>query len=62
MLQFKAIHSSEQLGQLFAFRVALVSLKSDIRIDDVLGKSMTMNLYGHDIAPRYFNGIVTRCT
>ncbi len=62
VLLFKRMHCTEQLGQLFEFRIELASLRSDIRIDDVLGKPMTVTLNRHDGVPRHFNGIVTRFT
>ncbi|MFT5591307.1 MAG: type VI secretion system secreted protein VgrG [Bradyrhizobium sp.] len=62
VLLFKSMHCREQLGQLFEFRIEMASLKSDIKIGDVLGKSMTVTLNRHDDVPRHFNGIVTRFT
>ncbi|MFT5532223.1 MAG: type VI secretion system secreted protein VgrG [Burkholderiaceae bacterium] len=60
VLLFKTMHCSEQLGHLFEYRIALSSSKLDIKIDDVLGKPMTVTLESDDGGPRHFNGLVTR--
>ncbi len=60
VLLFQQMNGSEQLGRLFEFRVQMISTKDDIKISDVLGKSMTVNVELPDGSMRHFNGIVTR--
>ena len=60
VLLFKEMHCSEHLGRLSEFRIALSSSKLDIKIADVLGKSMTVTLEHEAGGQRHFNGIVTR--
>lgn len=60
VLLFQEMHGSEQLGRLFEWRVQMVSAKHDIKIADVLGKSMTVSVDLPAGGQRHFNGIVTR--
>lgn len=60
MLLFVRMHCSEALGRMFKFEIELASTKNDIKIADVLGKSMTVALDLPKGGRRYFNGIVTR--
>lgn len=61
VLLFAGMSGTEELGRLPEFRVRLLSANEGVRIADVLGKPMTVELatspYG-DV--RHFNGIVTR--
>jgi type VI secretion system secreted protein VgrG len=60
VLLFHAMHGREELSRLSEFQLDLLSLKHDIRLDDILGKNVTITLLLQDDSPRYFNGYVTR--
>jgi type VI secretion system secreted protein VgrG len=60
VLLFKRMQCSEALGRMYRFELELASTKSDIKIADVLGTSMTVVLDLPEGGERYFNGIVTR--
>jgi type VI secretion system secreted protein VgrG len=60
VLLFQEMQGSEQLGRLSEYRIKLLSLKSDVRIDDVLGKPMQVRVDLRDEQKRYFHGYVTR--
>jgi type VI secretion system secreted protein VgrG len=60
VLLFKRMQCSEALGRLPEFRIELASQRSDIKIADVLGTSMTVSLDLPQGGKRHFNGIVTR--
>ena len=60
VLLFNRMSGSEQLGRLFEYRVQLLSEKKDIKIVDVLGKNMSINVDLPSGEKRLFNGIVTR--
>lgn len=60
VLLFQRMVGSEQLGRLSEYQVDLLSEKSDIKIDDVLGKPVSVKLGLPDAGEREFNGIVTR--
>jgi type VI secretion system secreted protein VgrG len=60
VLLFKRMQCSEALGRLSEFAVELASERSDIKIADVLGTSMTVSLDLPQGGTRHFNGIVTR--
>ncbi len=59
-LLFDAMSTSEQLGRLPEFRVQLLSEDSDVKIADVLGKPMLVEMEMTDGGNRHFHGIVTR--
>ena len=59
-LLFRRMIGSEQLGRLSEYRVQLLSETSDIKIVDVLGKNMAINVELPSAKKRHFNGIVTR--
>jgi type VI secretion system secreted protein VgrG len=64
-LLFASMSGVEEIGRLFEFHLMLLSTDSDLKIADVLGKAMTIELAKNDQGDmRYFNGIVTRfiCT
>lgn len=60
VLLFKRMKCSEALGRIYTYELELLSTKSDIKIADVLGTSMTVVLDLPEGGERYFNGIVTR--
>jgi type VI secretion system secreted protein VgrG len=60
VLLFHAMHGREELSRVSEYQVDLLSLKSDININNILGKSVTIKLALQDDSPRFFNGYVTR--
>ena len=60
VLLFKRMTCSEALGQIYTYRLELLSTRSDIKIADVLGTGMTVVLDLPEGGERYFNGIVMR--
>ncbi|WP_426104351.1 type VI secretion system Vgr family protein [Massilia sp. TSP1-1-2] len=61
VLLFKSMSTTEALGRLPEFRVQLLSKDSEIKIADVLGKAMSIELLGGlGEGERHFHGIVTR--
>lgn len=59
-LLFHRMVGSDHLGKLSEYHLDLLSEKSDIKIDDVLGKDMSIKLALPKEDEREFNGIVTR--
>src|SRR5215510_8565341 len=60
VLLFHTMHAREELSRVGECRLDLLSLKSDIKLNDILGKSVTVKLALQDDSTRYFNGYVTR--
>ena len=60
VLLFHAMHAREEMSRVIGFELDLLSLKDDIPIDDILGKSVTVKVALSSDAVRYFNGYVTR--
>ena len=60
VLLFKSMKGVEGLGELFEYSLVLLSEKSDIAIDSLLGKTMTVSVELEDESYRYLNGYVTR--
>ena len=60
VLLFHTMHAREELSRVGECRLDLLSLKNDIKLDDILGKSVTIKLALQDDSTRYFNGYVTR--
>ena len=60
VLLFRSMSGSEALGRLPECRVQLLSTDNTLRIADVLGKPMTVNLDTVEAGQRHFNGVVTR--
>ncbi|MDQ1832425.1 type VI secretion system Vgr family protein [Massilia scottii] len=59
-LLFHRMNGTERLGRLPEYRLQLFSTNHAIRIDEVLGKSLTVRLTLADGKERHWNGIVTR--
>jgi type VI secretion system secreted protein VgrG len=59
-LLFRGMHGREEMSRLGEFQLDLLSPKSDITIDDILGKNVTVKVALPDDSTRYFNGFVTR--
>jgi type VI secretion system secreted protein VgrG len=60
VLLFHTMHAREELSRIGECRLDLLSLKNDIKLDDILGKSVTVKVALQDDSTRYFNGYVTR--
>ncbi|MFO1434504.1 MAG: type VI secretion system tip protein TssI/VgrG [Candidatus Competibacteraceae bacterium] len=60
VLVFRRMTATEQLGRLSEFNLELLSENAQIKIEDILGKSMTVRLQLPNNQTRYFNGAVTR--
>ena len=54
------MHAREEMGRLSECQLDLLSTKSDVNLDDILGKNVTVKLALPDDSTRYFNGYVTR--
>jgi type VI secretion system secreted protein VgrG len=61
VLLFAGMSGVEELGRLSEFTVRLLSADGNVKIADILGKPLTVELKTNDEGDvRYFNGIVTR--
>ena len=60
VLLFHSMSGSDQLGRLSEYRVQLLSTKQDLKIADVLGKTMGIHVELPNDTVRHYNGIVTR--
>jgi type VI secretion system secreted protein VgrG len=60
VLLFHTMHAREELSRVCECRLELLSLKSDINLDQILGKNVTVKLALQDDKTRYFNGFVSR--
>jgi type VI secretion system secreted protein VgrG len=57
-LLFKRMAATEQLGQLFRYRVEMISRDEKVDLRKLLGTPMTVTLKAEDGYARHFNGIV----
>jgi type VI secretion system secreted protein VgrG len=60
VLLFHGMHAREELSRPSEFQINLLSERSDITVDDILGKNVTVKLEAPGDGTRYFNGYVTR--
>lgn len=60
VLLFYRMTAHEALGRLSEFQVDLLSTKSDIDLDEILAKNVTVKLVLPKANKRFFNGYVTR--
>ena len=60
VLLFYSMAASEALGRLFEYEMTLLSSKSDIKPEDLLGKNVTVKLELPDGSDRFFDAYVTR--
>ena len=60
VLLFYSMAASEALGRLFEYELTLLSTKSDIKPEDLLGKNVTVKLQLPDGSDRFFDAYVTR--
>ncbi len=54
------LHAREELGRLFEYDLELLGLDPQVKIEDLLGKDMTVTLEMHDGDPRCFHGFIAR--
>src|SRR5262245_42844405 len=59
-LVFQSLKGREELGRPFEFRVELLSEDQAIKLDQVLGKNLTITIEFTDERKRYFNGDVVQ--
>ncbi len=60
VLLFHGMSAREEMSRPFEYQLDLLSHKHDIKLDDILGKNVTIKLGLPDDKTRYFNGYVTR--
>jgi type VI secretion system secreted protein VgrG len=60
VLLFHAMHAREELSRVGECRLDLLSLKTDLDLDQILGRSVTVRVALQDDSIRFFNGFVTR--
>lgn len=60
VLLFHSLSAREELGRLFEFRIDVLSERSDIDPDKLLGRNVTVSLQLLDGAIRHFDACVTR--
>ena len=60
VLLFHGMSAREEMSRPFEYQLDLLSDKDDIKLDDILGKNVTIKLGLPDDKTRYFNGYVTR--
>jgi type VI secretion system secreted protein VgrG len=60
VLLFQGLHAREELSRPFEHQLTLLSAHKDINLDDVLGKSVSVQLGLPNGKHRYFSGYVTR--
>ncbi len=59
VLLFRSMRGTEGLSSLSEYRLVLLSLQSDLQIDAVLGKIMSISIATGANKKRYFSGVVT---
>ena len=60
VLLFYSMSANEQLGRLFQFDLDLLSTDPEIKLDEILGQSVTVRYQRLDGEPRFFNGYVSQ--
>jgi type VI secretion system secreted protein VgrG len=60
VLLFHGMSAREEMSRPFEYQLDLLSKKKDVKVDDILGKNVTIKLGLPDDQTRYFNGYVTR--
>ena len=60
VLLFHGMSAREEMSRLFEYQLDLLSVKDDVKLDDILGKNVTVKFALPDDQTRYFNGYVTR--
>jgi hypothetical protein len=59
-LLFRGMHGREEMSRLSEFQLELLSLRADIKIDDILGKNVTVKVAPPDESTWYFTGFASR--
>ena len=59
-LLFNRLSAREELSRLYEYQIDLLSKRSDVNPDDIMGKNVTVKLELPAGKSRYFNGYVTR--
>jgi len=59
VLMLRSMTGKEELGRLSEFNLTLLSRDDQIKLEDVLGQSLTVELTLPEGESRYFNGIVS---
>ena len=60
VLLFNRMNALEELSRLSEYQIDLLSKRSDINLDEIMGKNVTIKLELPDGGTRFFNGYVTR--
>ena len=60
VLLFHSMSANEQLGRLFQIDLDLLSEDPEIKLQDILGQSVTVHFKRPDDETRYFNGLVSQ--
>jgi type VI secretion system secreted protein VgrG len=60
VLLLTAFSGKEEISRLFNFELDLLSLRADVKPDEIIGKNITFVLKRGDSDTRYFNGYVNR--
>ena len=60
VLLFHGMSAREEMSRPFEYQLDFLSAKADIKLDDILGKNVTIKLGLPEDQTRYFNGYVTR--
>ena len=60
VLLFHTMQAHEELSRVSKFQFDFLSEKNDIKLDDILGKNVTLKVETPKDGTRYFNGFVTR--
>jgi type VI secretion system secreted protein VgrG len=59
-LLFHRMSAREELSRLYEYRIDLLSSRSDINLDEIMGKNVTVKLELPEGQKRFFNGYVSR--
>ena len=60
VLLFHRMQAREEISRVPEFQLELLSLKGDIKHEDILGKNITVTVMLPDDSPRHYNGFVSR--
>jgi type VI secretion system secreted protein VgrG len=60
IFDFRSMSGTEELGRMFQYEIHLTSTAPEIKIDQILGQSLTVSLPIDLTRSRFFNGIIVR--
>jgi len=60
VLLLRGFNGREGISRLFSFQLDLLSEKKDIKMEDVIGKQVTLSIRLEDGSKRFFNGFVSQ--